>query len=74
MSATIDIRNDHCPMTFVKVKLQLAKIKPGEVLKVFLKGDEPLQNIPKAAIEQGHKIIETRQLQDYYQILIEKGI
>jgi tRNA 2-thiouridine synthesizing protein A len=35
MSATIDVTKEHCPMTFVKVKLALARIKPGEQLEVL---------------------------------------
>ena len=73
MTNILDITNDHCPMTFVKVKLQLSKMKPGEILDVILEGQEPLVNIPKAASEQGHRVVETTRRDGHYHVVIEKG-
>jgi TusA-related sulfurtransferase len=56
MSNYIDITKEHCPMTFVKVKLALAKIGQGEELDVLLKEGEPLQNVPRSAEEQGFTV------------------
>jgi TusA-related sulfurtransferase len=44
-------------MTFVRTKLKLERMRPGEVLSVRLKGDEPLRNVPRAAREEGHAIL-----------------
>jgi TusA-related sulfurtransferase len=53
----IDITSDICPMTFVRTRLALDRMAPGETLMVRLKGDEPLRNVPRTATEQGHEII-----------------
>jgi tRNA 2-thiouridine synthesizing protein A len=53
----IDITKDICPMTFVRTRLALDKMSPGEILLVRLKGDEPLQNVPRTAMEQGHEVL-----------------
>jgi tRNA 2-thiouridine synthesizing protein A len=53
----IDITHDVCPMTFVRTRLALDKMAPGETLLVKLKGQEPLQNVPRTATEQGHEIL-----------------
>lgn len=53
----IDITGLICPMTFVRTKLMLEKITPGEVLEVRLKGAEPLENVPKSARQHGHTIL-----------------
>jgi len=53
----IDITQLICPMTFVRTKLLLEKIAPGEILEVRLKGTEPLQNVPRSARQHGHEII-----------------
>ncbi len=45
-------------MTLVKVKLALEKIAPGDQLEVLLREGEPLENVPKAAIEQGYQLLE----------------
>ena len=39
---SIDVTADHCPMTFVKTKLELEKLAPGDSLEVLLKKGEPL--------------------------------
>jgi TusA-related sulfurtransferase len=44
-------------MTFVRTKLKLERMRPGEILRVRLKGDEPLRNVPRAAREEGHVIL-----------------
>lgn len=56
MADFIDITKEHCPMTFVKVKLALAKIGQGEELGVLLREGEPLQNVPRSAEEQGFTV------------------
>ena len=45
MAKTLDITGDCCPMTFVKVKLTLAKMQSGEELDVALCEGEPLNNV-----------------------------
>ena len=54
----IDITNDICPMTFVRTRLALDKMSPGEILLVRLKGQEPLRNVPRTATEQGHQVLQ----------------
>ncbi len=54
---TIDITEEVCPMTFVRTKLRLERIRSGEVLRVRLRGEEPLRNVPRAASDEGHIIL-----------------
>jgi len=54
---TIDITGEVCPMTFVRTKLRLERMRPGEVLSVRLRGEEPLRNVPRTAAEQGHTVL-----------------
>jgi TusA-related sulfurtransferase len=53
----IDITNDICPMTYVRTRLALDKMAPGETLLVRLRGEEPLRNVPRTAMEQGHQVL-----------------
>lgn len=53
----LDITSDVCPMTFVKTKLLLERIKPGEIVEIRLTGDEPLANVPRSVTEHGHQVI-----------------
>jgi TusA-related sulfurtransferase len=56
----IDITHDLCPMTFVKTRIALDRLSPGQTLLVRLRGDEPLRNVPRTAAEQGHTVLEQR--------------
>lgn len=73
MNTSIDITKEHCPMTFVKVKLALAKLQKGDVLDVYLTSGEPLKNVPRSAEEEGHRILEVRQENNFYHVIIEKN-
>lgn len=44
-------------MTFVRTKLRLERMNPGETLAVRLRGEEPLRNVPRAARDEGHSIL-----------------
>ena len=53
----IDITRDTCPMTFVRTRLALDRMAPGQVLLVEMRGAEPVRNVPRTAVEQGHDIL-----------------
>lgn len=53
----LDITDDICPMTYVKVRLQIEKMLTDEIIEIRLKGSEPLQNVPASVVELGHKIL-----------------
>lgn len=44
-------------MTFVRTRLALDRLRPGQTLRVRLKGAEPRVNVPKTATEQGHAVL-----------------
>jgi len=56
-ASTLDITAETCPMTFVLVRLELDRMAPGQELRVVLKGEEPLRNVPRTATEQGHAVL-----------------
>lgn len=53
----LDITAEICPMTFVRTRLALDAMQPGQVLRVRLRGREPLENVPRTAREQGHEVL-----------------
>ncbi|MGH7044711.1 MAG: sulfurtransferase TusA family protein [Acetobacteraceae bacterium] len=53
----LDITGDLCPMTFVRTRLALDRMQPGQTLLVRLRGAEPLANVPRAAAELGHAVL-----------------
>lgn len=55
--AVLDITHEVCPMTFVRTRLALDRMAPGQILLVRLRGEEPLRNVPRTAAEQGHTVL-----------------
>jgi TusA-related sulfurtransferase len=53
----VDITKEVCPFTFVRTKLQLERMAPGEVVEIRLNAGEPLDNVPRAAAEDGHHVL-----------------
>jgi len=53
----LDITDQVCPLTFVRTKLQIERMAPGQVLAVRLKGSEPLRNVPRSVRELGHTVL-----------------
>ena len=72
MNYFLDITKDHCPMTFVKVKVKMAKLIPGDRLEVLLTDGQPLKNVPRSAKEQGFKVISVQANGEYHKVVIEK--
>ena len=53
----LDITKEVCPLTFVRTKLAIEKMSPGDVLEVRLRGREPLENVPRSLRELGHEVL-----------------
>lgn len=69
----LDITNDHCPITFVKTKIELAKLSKGDILEVFLLEGEPLENVPRTSAEQGYTVLDVSQVEGpTYKVTIQK--
>ena len=69
----LDITQETCPMTFVKVKLQLAKMEKGQDLEVILNEGEPLNNVPASCEEQGYQVLSIEEVGDgKHRIIIRK--
>lgn len=64
-------------MTFVRTKLMIEKIDAGDVLEVRLKGEEPLENVPRSARQHGHEVLsitpESGDNSDVHIVLIKKS-
>ncbi len=53
----LDIRDDVCPITFVKARLLVEKMASGDVAEILLRGVEPIENVPASVTELGHEIL-----------------
>ena len=59
----LDITKEHCPMTFVKTKIELSRLQEGDILEVLLAEGEPLENVPRNAKEQGYNVLSVEHVE-----------
>jgi tRNA 2-thiouridine synthesizing protein A len=52
----LDLRGVPCPMNWVRTKLALEELAPGDSLLVELDPGEPLESVPRSAREEGHEV------------------
>jgi tRNA 2-thiouridine synthesizing protein A len=52
----LDLSGVPCPMNWVRTKLALEDLAPGDSLVVLLDDGEPLESVPRSAREDGHEV------------------
>jgi TusA-related sulfurtransferase len=52
----LDLRGVPCPLNWVRARLLLETMAPGESLLVQLDPGEPLESVPASALEDGHAV------------------
>ena len=52
----LDITKDKCPITFVKTRIALEKLKSYQYLNVYIKKGEALDGLPSSLKELGYQI------------------
>ena len=53
---TLDVTDVTCPLTWVRTKLALERLAPGEELVVVVNPGEALENVPRSAREAGYDV------------------
>jgi TusA-related sulfurtransferase len=53
----LDLRGVPCPLNWVRARLLLETMAPGESLIVQLDPGEPLESVPASASEDGHAVV-----------------
>ncbi len=70
--AELDLRGVICPYNFVKTKLKLESMHPGEVLAVWLDDGEPIRNVPESLKNEGHAVLSKEYIEESFRILVRK--
>ena len=58
----LDLTNDKCPITFVKTKIALEKLKKNGKLVINISVGKDLEGMPESLKEIGFKIIRKKEL------------
>lgn len=73
--ARVDLRSYACPITYVKTRIALDRLAPGDVLEVWLAAGEAAASVPRSAEEDGHRVVGVEPLFDEepaFRVLLEK--
>ena len=69
----IDLRGTPCPMNWVKTKLVLEGMGPGERLEVLLDDGDAIQGVPRSVRAEGHRVLEVSPLEGGFRLLVERA-
>jgi len=53
----LDLKGEVCPYTFVKSKLALEEMEPGQLLRVIVDNPESADNVPRSLKNEGHAVL-----------------
>jgi TusA-related sulfurtransferase len=53
---TLDLTGVPCPLNWVRAKLALEQLSPGDELALLLDPGEPVESVPRSAREDGHEV------------------
>jgi TusA-related sulfurtransferase len=69
----LDITGEVCPMTFVRTKLLLEKMGPGQTVNIRLRDGEPRHNVPRAVLDHGHEVLSLEPVgPGLYELVVRK--
>lgn len=66
----LDLRGTPCPLNFVKAKLKLEQMHPGEILEIWLDDGEPIEQVPDSLTMAGYIVEEKQKVEDFWQLRI----
>ena len=54
--SSLDLTGVACPLNWVRARLALEELDPGDQLELLLDPGEPLRSVPRSAREDGHEV------------------
>lgn len=70
----LDLRGVPCPANAAKALIKIGMMSEGETIEVLLDAGEPVENLPPAIEEEGHRILGSRAIDDRaWAFLIQVG-
>ena len=70
----LDLRGIICPYNFVKTKLKLETMDPGQSLAVILDDGDPSKNVPRSVSDDGHSVLLQEPWAQAHRVIIQKRL
>lgn len=71
---TLNARRLLCPLPVIRTQNKVKELQTGDVLEVICTDPGVMQDIPAWCRINGHKVLETKQDQNEYIIVLEVGV
>jgi TusA-related sulfurtransferase len=68
----LDLRGTPCPINFVRTKLYLQKMSPGEWLEVWLDPGEPVEQVPDSLRMEGYVVAAVEDQQAFFRVTVQR--
>jgi TusA-related sulfurtransferase len=72
--AQLDLRGTPCPINFVRTKLRLEKMSPGQLLEVWLDPGEPIEQVPDSLRMEGYGIEEIEERTGFFSLKVRRPL
>ncbi len=69
----VDLTRDACPVTFLKAKLHIERLAPGEAIELALADGPTLRDLPRSIKDDGHRIERVRREGNTVFLLVRKA-
>ena len=69
---TVDLRGVGCPLNYVKTRVALDAVAPGECVEVWLDHGEPEENVPRSCEEDGFPVRSAADGEGYARLLVSR--
>jgi TusA-related sulfurtransferase len=66
----LDLRGTPCPINFVRTKLRLEQMAPGQLLEVWLDPGEPIEQVPDSLKMEGYLIEQVAEQADFFAVRV----
>jgi len=71
-AAQLDLRGTPCPLNYIRSKLALEKLQPGDWLQVDLDAGEPEQMVAAGLSGAGHRVLQEPLAAEAVRLLIRR--
>ncbi|MGG6296754.1 sulfurtransferase TusA family protein [Leptolyngbya sp. AN02str] len=72
--AKLDLRGTPCPLNFVRTKLKLENMQPGQLLEVWLDAGEPIEQVPDSLRMAGYTIEHLSDQGGYFALMVRHSV
>jgi TusA-related sulfurtransferase len=72
--AQLDLRGTPCPINFVRTKLRLEQMQPGEVLEVWLDPGEPIEQVPDSLVMEGYLLEAVEDRDAFFALKVRRPV